>query len=268
MSTFHLIEPVVKKVPIIVSSPHSGTVFPDDLIEYYDQDLIQAPEDTDWFVHQLYDFVTEMGITMITAKYSRWVIDLNRDPNSQPLYNDGRIITELCPTKTFNGQPLYVDGYQIKKEEIDRRLEKYYWPYYQQIQKVLDQLKEEFGYVIFWDAHSIRQYVKTIQTDQFPDLILGDNDGKATINSLSGAVLEQLKRSGHQTNYNSPFKGGHLTRYFGKPELNQHALQLEMTKVNYMNDEELEYHPNRAGRMRETLNSVFEVMLETMGHSV
>lgn len=264
MNVFNLLEPVSTKVPIVVSSPHSGVEFPQDLKNLYNQELVQAPEDTDWFVHQLYDFVSEMGITMISANYSRWVIDLNRNPDCQPLYTDGRIITELCPTRNFLGEPIYQNNYQPDKNEIEQRLTKYYWPYYQKIQQVIDELKSEFGYVIFWDAHSIKQYVPTISKDKFPDLILGDNDGNAASSVLAQAALSHFEMRGHHINYNDPFKGGHLTRYFGKPEVNQHALQLEMTKINYMDNAEQNYHPNRAGRMRETLSGVFSLLLETM----
>ncbi len=263
MKGYKLTEPIGTKVPIIVSSPHSGTSFPNDLQELYNQSLIKSPDDTDWFVDQLYDFVSELGITMISSNYSRWVIDLNRDPNSQPLYDDGRIITELCPTKNFLGESIYINGYKPTQEDIELRLENYYWPYYRKIQQVIDELKEEFGYAVFWDAHSIREYVPTIREEKFPQLILGDNDGKASEKVFSEIAIDQLKRKGYEVEYNYPFKGGHLTRYFGQPERNQHALQLEMTKVNYMDDSEITYHKGRAGKMRETLFSVFESLIET-----
>ena len=91
---YFIIEPGVIKVPIILSVPHSGTEFPKELQGNYIASKMTQPDDTDWFVHQLYDFAVEYGITIIHAKYSRWVIDLNRDPKSVPLYNDGRIILE------------------------------------------------------------------------------------------------------------------------------------------------------------------------------
>ncbi|QSE97999.1 N-formylglutamate amidohydrolase [Fulvivirga lutea] len=263
IAPYNIIQPIGKRVPMIVSSPHSGVQFPDELKDHYNQQLIATPDDTDWFIHQLYDFAPEMGITMIAGNYSRWVIDLNRNPDSQPLYNDGRIITELCPTKSFAGEEIYKSGKQPKEKEVERRLETYYWPYYQKIQELIDDLKNEFGYVIFWDAHSIRKYVPLIRKDDFPELILGDNEGVTASKKLSDLTLQTLQHRGHQINYNDPFKGGHLTRYFGKPEQNQHALQLEMTKVNYMDDSETEYHKPRASRMRESLSLVFEELINT-----
>src|SRR5689334_9296647 len=148
MTPFQIHTPTSFRVPILVSVPHCGTLFPDEIKNEYNQDLIQAPDDTDWFVHQLYDFAPTMGITMIHAVYSRWVIDLNRDPQSKPLYTDGRIITELCPTTTFLGKPLYKDGRkQVDPEEVKRRLENYYQPYHQKVEELLQELKGKFGKV-------------------------------------------------------------------------------------------------------------------------
>lgn len=265
MVPFRFIAPSSKKAPVLISVPHCGTAFPDELIDLYRPSLISAPDDTDWFVDQLYDFAPELGISMISARYSRWVIDLNRNPDSKPLYADGRIITQLCPTHSFANEELYTNSYSPDKNDIESRLTHYYWPYYHKIEEELKALKNEFGHVIFWDAHSIRQYVPLIRKEKFPDLILGDNDGKACGSHLSRAALEQLDRRGHEVNYNDPFKGGHLTRYFGRPETHQHALQLEMTKVNYMNDSEINYHPQRAARIRDTLSTVFEKLLGTLG---
>ncbi|MTI21226.1 N-formylglutamate deformylase [Fulvivirga sp. RKSG066] len=264
MEPYHIIKPSGKKVPILISSPHSGTAFPDELKEHYDQEKIQAPEDTDWFIDKLYDFAPEMGITMITAKYSRWVIDLNRDPESRPLYDDGRIITDLCPTMSFSGNPIYNEDDLPDREEIERRINTYYWPYYRKIEILLKELKEEFGQVLFWDAHSIKQYVPTIREEVFPDLILGDNNEKTASPELIKAALETLEDSRLKVNHNDPFKGGHLTRYFGKPDQNQHALQLEMTKINYMDNAEKNYHGERADIVRSILKSTFESLIKTL----
>src|SRR5688500_18192006 len=131
MPAFQVIAPTSDRVPILLSVPHCGVEFPSEIKSEYNPSLIQSPDDTDWFVHLLYDFAPAMGITMIHAVNSRWVIDLNRDPESKPLYTDGRIITALCPTTTFFGEPIYVDGRkELAAEEVSRRVELYYNPYH------------------------------------------------------------------------------------------------------------------------------------------
>jgi len=206
-----------------------------------------------------------MGITMIHAVYSRWVIDLNRDPQSKPLYSDGRIITGLCPTTNFLGDSLYVDARnEVDPVEVDRRLELYYKPYHQKIASLIAERKAQFGKVLLWDCHSIREYVLTIQKEKFPGLILGDADGTSADASLIDTTLHTLKSSSFEVNHNHPFKGGYITRLFGKPSEKVHALQLEMTKTKYMDDSEKHYHQDRAEKMRIVLKKVFESLINQM----
>ncbi|MBS1680790.1 MAG: N-formylglutamate amidohydrolase [Bacteroidetes bacterium] len=253
------------EVPILVSVPHCGIDFPDELKNQYRQNLIAAPDDTDWFVHRLYDFAPAMGMTMIAAKYSRWVIDLNRDPQSKPLYTDGRIITALCPVTTFLGEPLYIDERkEVDANENKRRVDNYFLPYHNEIQNHLDRLKKKFGKVLLWDCHSIRQVVPTIQKEKFPDLILGDADGTSASPGLIETTLSVLDHGNYLVSHNHPFKGGYITRHFGKPSENVHALQLEMTKVNYMDDSQLEYNTDRADKMRVLLKNVFSKLIEQL----
>jgi N-formylglutamate deformylase len=253
------------EVPILISVPHCGVDFPVELKDQYQSNLIAAPDDTDWFVHQLYDFAPSMGMTLISAKYSRWVIDLNRDPQSKPLYTDGRIITALCPTTTFLGEPLYRDERkEVDQKEINRRLEKYYQPYHQLLEENIIRLKKKFGKVLLWDCHSIRQVVPTIQKEKFPDLILGDVDGISASPGLIETALSVLDHGAYSVNHNHPFKGGFITRQFGKPTENVHTLQLEMTKVNYMDDIETSYHQERANKMRIILQNMFSRLIEQL----
>jgi N-formylglutamate deformylase len=253
------------EVPILISVPHCGTEFPPEIKGQFKPMLIGAPDDTDWFVHQLYDFAPSMGMTLIAAKYSRWVIDLNRDPQSKPLYTDGRIITALCPTTTFLGEPLYSDDRKdIDSKEVNRRLEVYYWPYHLKIEENIARLKKKFGKVLLWDCHSIRQVVPTIQKEKFPDLILGDADGTSASPGLIETALATLDHGTYSVNHNHPFKGGFITRNFGKPADNVHALQLEMTKVNYMDDSELSYSAERANKMRALLQKNFSLLIEQL----
>ena len=258
MSVYNIITPTAEEIPILISVPHSGTLFPDELKGEYKPNLIAAPEDTDWFVDQLYDFASAMGITMITANYHRWVVDLNRDPQSKPLYTDGRIITALCTTTTFLGEPIYQDERkEVALTEVERRVEKYYKPYHQSIQENLYRLKSKFGKTLLWDCHSIRQLVTSIYKEKFPDLILGDADGNSASSEIISIALNTLKNSDYTFSHNHPFKGGYITRYYGKPAENIHALQLEMTKVNYMDDAEQQYHSTRAEKMQLVLANSF-----------
>lgn len=265
MTPYNIVSATAPEMPIVLSVPHCGTAFPGELADQYKPELISQPDDTDWFVHRLYDFAPAMGISIIHATYSRWVIDLNRDPKSKPLYNDGRIITDLCPATTFLGQPIYKDERKVvDADEMERRVRQYYQPYHDKIQEHLDVLKKRFGKVLLWDCHSIRQSVPTIRQENFPDLILGDADGTSASPGLIEDTLSVLDHSRYQVSHNHPFKGGYITRHFGQPANNQHALQLEMTKMNYMDDAETNYDHLRADKMREVLKRVFEKLIERL----
>jgi N-formylglutamate deformylase len=254
VETYQVKVPAVPRVPILVSIPHCGTEFPPELHDEYDPALIEEADDTDWFVDRLYSFAPSMGITMISAVMSRWVIDLNRHPQSKPLYTDGRIITDLCPTTTFLGQALYKDRRtRVDPDEVIRRTQLYFTPYHEKLQEILSDLKFEFGQVLLWDCHSIRQSVSTIQKEKFPDLILGSADGLSASAQFIQSALQDLRSARYSVSHNHSFKGGYITRRFGNPGDNQHALQLEMSKINYMDDLEKGYHSARAGEMAELL---------------
>lgn len=265
MESFKVTHSTQPRVPILISVPHCGSFFPDEIKDQYKQELIQSPDDTDWFVDKLYDFAPSMGITMISAVHSRWVIDLNRDPQSKPLYTDGRIITGLCPTTNFLGEQIYNDQRsEIHSAEIERRLALYYYPYHQKLEELLMEIKNEFGTVLLWDCHSIRQVVPTIQKEKFPDLILGDADEKSASVELIKLALKNLQDSTYTLNHNHPFKGGYITRNYGNPSINVHALQLEMSKINYMDDAEEKYDVKRAEKMRMILKSTFTLLGESL----
>ncbi len=259
---FYIFEPFVKRIPFVLSIPHRGTEFPDELKNKYVPELVKILDDTDWYLEKLYDFANNLGITIIYAKYSRWVIDLNREPESRPLYNDGRLITELCPTTTFLGEDIYSKKeFEPDNAEIERRLENYYRPYHQKIDELIEELKAESEQVIFWDAHSIRRKVETIRQAPFPDFILGDNNGKTTDKKIIETALSSLKSSDWQINHNEPFKGGFLTRSKGNPQKNVHALQLEMSKDLYMSNDETDYDFEKAEKVKSLLKSTFENLI-------
>jgi N-formylglutamate amidohydrolase len=260
--TYFIEQTTAPEVPIILSVPHSGTAFPDELKNDFKKELTHAPDDTDWFVHKLYDFAPALGITMIHANYSRWVIDLNRDPESKPLYNDGRIITALCPTTTFFGASIYNDERkEVEQQEVDRRVQQYYKPYHSKLAELIEEKKEKFGKVLLWDCHSIRQHVPTIYKEKFPDLILGNADGTSASEEIINIALNSLQQGDYSVSHNHPFKGGYITRNFGKPAHQVHALQLEMSKTMYMDDQEQRYSEVRANKMRDLLKAVLTKLI-------
>ncbi len=263
MQLYDIIKPTADEVPVLISSPHSGTYFPPDVKSRIKPELSERPDDADWFIDKLYDFAPAMGIGMIKANYCRWVIDLNRYPQREPLYYDGRVITGLCPVTDFNGLALY-SGKTPTDAEVEQRLEDYFIPYHKKVEELLAGLVERHGFALLFDAHSIRKSVPGISKNPFPDLILGDNDLTSASPAIIAACYEILQTGKYDVQHNTPFKGGYITRFFGKPENHVHALQLEMAKTNYMDDSETQYDEARANEMRGLLQKMFANLIKTL----
>ncbi|WP_187260517.1 N-formylglutamate amidohydrolase [Pontibacter beigongshangensis] len=264
MNVFNLQKPVGTSAPVILSIPHCGTQIPEDLLQEYKPELL-PPDDTDWQVDQLYAFALELGIPVISSVFSRWVIDLNRNPDNAPLYHDGRIITDLCPCTDFLGRPIYRDERsQPSHPERERRLKLYFEPYHLKIQELLDTTKAQYGKVLLWDCHSIRRVVKTISREPFPDLILGTADGASAPPFVVAAAAERLSSAGFALSLNHPFKGGYITRQYGQPALQQYALQLEMPKDLYMDASEMKYDASKAAKVQALLRKTLTALISLL----
>jgi N-formylglutamate deformylase len=253
---------MIAKSPILISVPHSGIKFPTEVKDYYNNKTLNSPDDTDWFIDQLYSFATDLNIEVVVAPYSRYVIDLNRDPESKLLYKDSRQETGLVPTKSFSGEEIMLK--ELTQKEISRRIEAYYWPYYKMLQEKLDERTLKFSKCLLFDAHSIKRLVPKISKDPFPDMILGDADETSADQNLINCALTSLKKGPYEIAHNHPFKGGHITRYFGKKSPTQHALQLEMSQDLYMDEESLIYDSKKANLVRENLSYMFESLLKEL----
>lgn len=254
-----------ERVPILLSIPHCGINIPEELKPAFESKALEQLDDTDWFVDQLYGFAASMGITILSATISRWVIDLNRDPSDKPLYSDGRVITGLCPVTDFLGNAIYQDKRKsVSTEEVERRKRLYYEPYHKTLQNQLNELVDAFGKVLLWECHSIRKVVPSIYSKPFPDLILGDAGGTSASPGLIESALSNLDHTDYTVSHNHPFMGGYITRHYGKPSINRHAIQLEMAKTNYMDDTERKWDEPRALKMQSLLKKTLEGQLAVL----
>lgn len=254
----HWQEPRGELKPIIVSSPHSGVKFPKNLQSQFKSSVINKPEDTDWYIDRLYEFAPDLGIGVVSAQYSRYVVDLNRDPKGHNLYDDGRNITTVLPTTTFSGKSIYQLA-SPGKSEIDTRLVNYFDPYYQFLRERLGELREKFSHVLLFDAHSIKKNVPQISIEPIPDLVLGDNSGQSAHPLISRVAQKCLSsQSSWGFSYNSPFRGGFITRSLPRPQLGWHGLQLEMSQSNYMDAENEQYDRNKAKEIQKLLKKLFD----------
>lgn len=253
---YKIIRPRVSPIPIIVSCPHSGTEIPSEIKEGLRPEVATSLDDTDWYVHNLYAFATEIGATIVSAHYSRYVIDLNRNPEGQKLYSDARTETTLVPIRTFNGDMIYKD-IEPDPLEISRRVEKYFLPYHKAIGELLQEIQSTNKNVLLIDAHSIKRVVPSIRHSPFPDMILGDQLGRTAASTLSDAALKALREDKkYNISHNDPFMGGYITRSFGQSAPGIHALQLEMSQDIYMNQETKKRDPKKEASVAKILRSM------------
>lgn len=253
------------RLPILISVPHSGTEIPPEGKTGMKREFWDSQPDTDWLVHELYGFAPSLGITLIHARYSRYLIDLNRDPAGGTLYSDGRQETSLVPRRTFSGANIY-EGDPPDQREIARRVDAYHSPYYAAIDAILSDMRKEAKNVLFYDAHSIKRIVKSISPDPFPDLILGSRDSSSAAAPLIKTALDSLGHGGtYRVNHNKPFKGGQLTRHFGRPDQGFHALQLEMSQDVYLDEIKRSLHPVLGTQIRGVLQKTLLALAQTLG---
>jgi N-formylglutamate deformylase len=249
-------------VPLLVSMPHAGTDIPDDVAARL-APCAQAKADTDWHLPALYAFAEEMGASMLSARWSRYLIDLNRPPENTNLY-PGQDTTGLCPVDTFGRERLYREGMEPDDAEVRRRLERYWRPYHDQLRAELDRLLALHGRVVLWDAHSIASQVPRFFAGRLPDLNFGTADGKSCSPQLEGAMIEAADAQDRFSFvFNGRFKGGHITRFYGNPAAGVHAIQLEMVQCLYMDEAPpFGYRPDRAGEVQPVLHRLLGAALE------
>ncbi len=216
--------------PLVVAFPHGGT----DLAGLAEQFVSpwHAQIDTDWWIAELYAFAAELGATTVATDISRSVIDMNRDPSGASLY-PGQATTELCPTTTFDGEPLYRFG-EPDEAEITRRLHLYHRPYHEALAAELDRLRTRHGKVVLYDAHSIRSHVPRLFDGELPQFNIGTNGGATCAPELETIVAGICAASGESHVVNCRFKGGWTTRHYGRLEDGVHAIQMELAQRGYM----------------------------------
>ena len=254
--------------PLVVSFPHTGTDIPAELEDRFVSPWL-ARKDADWWIDQLYGFAGDLGATTVRTRILRSVIDVNRDPSGASLY-PGQATTELCPTTTFDGEPLYRAGREPDQAEIDRRRETWFAPYHATLDHELARLRAAHGRVVLYEAHSIRSTIPRLFEGELPQFNLGTNGGASCDAALTAAVEAACDRTGWSRATNGRFKGGWTTRRCGRPAEGVHAIQMELACRGYM-DEPHEaptpetwptpYSPDRAAPMRAALTDVLKACL-------
>jgi N-formylglutamate deformylase len=247
--------------PLVLAQPHGGTEIPPEILGRLNGKG-RAMEDTDWHIGALYDRLLD-DVTVVSTPIHRYVIDANRDPSDQSLY-PGQNTTSLCPTTTFDGHPIYLEGEAPSEDENRDRQQRFHQPYHDALREQLERIHQRHGFAILYDCHSIRSQVPYLFDGKLPDFNIGTNSGQSCDPRIETTVE---KICAHETNYshvvNGRFKGGWTTRHYGKPEDNFHAIQMELAQCNYMQEKApWNYNAVSAEVLRVPLRNILQGILK------
>ena len=214
-------------VPIVANLPHSGLFVPDDIAAQFTQTHLQTLPNSDWRLDQLYQNLPQLGITVLQATHSRYVVDLNR-PLKPPLF--GSFWTAVVPKQTAMGQRIYQT--EPNQASIQARVDTFYLPYHRQLQALIEATRERFGRVYLLDLHS---FMGPLQED----VCLGNRNGQTCSDRLISVVKKPFVDQGYQVVCNKQFNGGYITAHYGQMP-NVEALQIEVRYPLYLAKHQLD----------------------------
>lgn len=239
--------------PLLVSIPHNGSHIPDDIAGTMTEGG-KTSRDTDWFLDRLYDVPELSDASMLVAEASRYVIDLNRPESNESLY-PGQTTTGLIPLERFDGSPIWETAPDAT--EMSRRVEMFWRPYHDRIEAELKRLVLEFGVAVLLEAHSIESQLPRLFEGKLTDFNIGTNLGKSCDAELSAAVMNVLKSQSKYTSVlNGRFVGGFITRNYGDPASGQHAIQFELSQVNYMDEVNKVWDKSKSAQVQTVIRNI------------
>jgi N-formylglutamate amidohydrolase len=242
-------------LPLVISSPHSGQIYPPSLLSEARIDLAHLRRLEDGCVDRLFGHGPAVGAPLLHARFARAYVDPNRaafeldaDLFEGPL--PGYVDLNSAKARAGLGSiPSRVAGHAIYRsrlsfDEVQRRLRSAYWPYHHALQGLLAKAMREFGVVLLLDCHSMPSLGTNGSgaTDRVVDFALGDRFGRSCSAAVIEAVEAILRRKGFTVARNRPYAGGHITASYGCPEADIHALQIEVRRGLYMDEGTLMPH--------------------------
>ena len=257
LKTFTLSGDVEHSIGVIFNSPHSGSIYPDFFLRDSALSIWELRSSEDAFVGDLFDSATDHKALLLQAIHSRSLVDLNRSPlELDPSLISGYYHYENTPKNLAGlgviprisslGNKIYPNKLNHKKA-MDL-LDTYYFPFQNELSKLVSQTYENHGFSILFDCHSMPSSFRVRNTMQYKindaDIVLGDLNGKSCDPSLTHLVKELFEDYGFAVRLNQPFAGGYITKRFGNPAKNYHSLQIEINRGLYMDEKIMEPNTN------------------------
>lgn len=227
-------EPSGPETAVVVEIPHAGLLVPAPFVGELVSPVRALGRDADLFVDRLYVDAPKMGASMLVARTSRYVVDLNR--GEEDWDRDGaRMPRGLVWHTTTDGEPCL--GRPVTRADVDARLEAIHRPYHARLRALLAAKKAKFGYAVLLAAHSMPSIGKggVVRADIVPG-----SQGRTT---AAGVLIDQVaahaEAEGWKVRHDEPYKGGFSTRTYGRPATGIHAVQVEIARRLYMDEAKL-----------------------------
>lgn len=243
---FDLIVPQRQRVPFVFASPHSGRVYPGSFAAASRLTGIGLRRSEDAFVDRLFASAIDLGAPMIAARFPRAYLDANRAPGElDPAMFEDALMAPVDPPGVRVNAGLGViprivrDGAEIYRAKLpardaEIRLSRLYRPYHAALSKLLEETRAHFGCAVLIDCHSMPSAAA------IPDAVLGDRYGMAASHALMRNAEHDFERRGFTVARNTPYAGGYSTHIYGRPMLGHHALQIEINRALYLDEERIE----------------------------
>ncbi len=243
MKPFNLSLPLYQSNCVLFNSPHSGSIYTDSFVQLTDLSLRTLRSSEDLFVDQLFSPVVGLGSLMLSAKFPRAFIDLNRDSEElDPLliddlssYKDTLKVSAglgVIPRVVADQIPIYRERLSI--EVATERLQVFYFPYHDQLKSLIKQTQAAFKKVILLDCHSMpRSSLKVARQKDPVEVVLGDCFGRSCEHEIVVELKNLLTEVGFKVSLNKPFSGGFITRNYASPPNNIHVIQIEILRSLY-----------------------------------
>jgi len=255
---YELAAPARQTVAGLFASPHSGTDYKPEFLAASRLDLVTLRRSEDAFVDELFGAAPPRGAPFLKALFPRAFVDPNREPweldaamfsGPLPAYVNSRSPRVAAGLGTIarvvaNGEEIYAG--KLDFDEAARRIERYYRPYHAALQGLIDRTRERFGWCFLIDCHSMPSVGGPMDRDpgmRRVDFVLGDCHGASCGPALVETVETYLVGLGYVVTRNLPYAGGYVTRHYGRPERGVHALQIEVNRALYMDEERIERRP-------------------------
>ncbi len=249
-----VIEPVETTSHLVFASPHSGRVYPSDLMARAQVSPLTLRSSEDAFVDLLVGDAPAFGAPLITTEVPRAYVDFNRaEDELDPALIEGVTRAGLNPRVASglgviarvvaNGRPIYRG--RLPRAEAEARIARYWRPYHQALGALLQRQRARFGQVVLCDMHSM-QHEALCAHGARPEVVLGDRYGAACAPEVLDRIETVFRRAGLRVTRNAPFAGAYVAQHYGRPSAGMHAVQIEIDRGLYLDEARVAPGPNFA----------------------